>query len=446
MPPNPSHSGTWAETSYTYDSDGNQSTVTDPDGNETSDSYDGANELTGISYSGGSYSDQTPTSVSYTYNADGTKASMTDGTGTSTWSYDEQGRVTSAENGTGNTTTYGYDAASNQDCVTYPGASATCAGSSPPPSSCASSASPATDMVEYQYDSSGRTCKVTDWVDDVFTYSYDNDSENTSLQASNSVSSADVTVTNTFDGGGRLDETEAAAGATNLYTEAYTLDADGNELTDTPSSAVAGFTSSVEESYTPENLNDQATGYALSSGPTNIDYDSGGPVAQDADVFTSSKDAEDGQLCWTYIHAYSASCSGVPDYSTATAYGYDPDGNLVSETPGNSGTATAVNGWNAAGQLACENTSGSSCSLGSPTASTTTFAYDGDGNLASWTTGASGSPDLPGPDLERSYLVAAAQQLRRTVGRDDGLRLWRRWRSTGPAHHRQPDGGEPLAQ
>jgi hypothetical protein len=244
-------------------------------------------------------------------------------------------------------------------------------------------------MVQYQYDTSGRMCKVTDWVGDTFAYSYDADSENTSMQASSST--ANVTVTDSYDGGGRLDETGAATGSTNLYAETYTLDADGKPLTDTPSSAASGFTSTLDVSDTPTDVNDQPTGYGLSGSPIAIQYDAAGPVNEDARVFQTSNLTQDGQLCWTDTSSGSGSCSSAPDSSAATSYEYDPDGNLASETPGNSPTVSAANGWNAAAELACENTNGSSCSLSSPTSSTTTFSYDGDRNLASWTTGTSGS-------------------------------------------------------
>ena len=96
-------------------------------------------------------------------------------------------------------------------------------------------------------------------------------------------------MTDSYDGGGRLDQTEAATGSTNLYTEAYTLDADGNELTDTPTSAITGWTSSLEESYTPVNGNDEPERYALSTGSDNIAYDNAGPVNKDANclLYTS---------------------------------------------------------------------------------------------------------------------------------------------------------------
>ena len=73
------------------------------------------------------------------------------------------------------------------------------------------------------------------------------------------------------------------------------------------------------------------------------------------------------------------------------AYGYDPDGNLVSGTPESGSVDPSALGWNAAAELACQNTNGTSCSLSSPTSSTTTLAYDGNDNLTSWTTGTSGS-------------------------------------------------------
>ena len=85
-------------------------------------------------------------------------------------------------------------------------------------------------------------------------------------------------MTDSYDGGGRLDETGAATGSTNLYAETYTLDADGKPLTDTPSSAASGFTSTLDVSDTPTDVNDQPTGYGLSGSPIAIQYDAAGPV------------------------------------------------------------------------------------------------------------------------------------------------------------------------
>jgi YD repeat-containing protein len=68
-----------------------------------------------------SYSNGTTPSVSYGYDPDGNKVSMTDGTGTSTWTYDVFGDVTSKTTGAGTTVSYSYDNAGNQTSITYPG-------------------------------------------------------------------------------------------------------------------------------------------------------------------------------------------------------------------------------------------------------------------------------------------------------------------------------------
>ena len=76
-------------TTYTYDPAGNQLTTEDPNGVTATDTYTPLDQVATVSYS-----DSTP-DVSYTYDADGNRTAMTDASGTSSYTYDPFGELTS---------------------------------------------------------------------------------------------------------------------------------------------------------------------------------------------------------------------------------------------------------------------------------------------------------------------------------------------------------------
>ncbi len=102
-------------TRYSYDAAGNRVTMTDPSGRVTTFGYDAANELTSITYSDGSTPD-----VYFSYDPDGQRSTMTDGTGETTYGYDADQRLTSVTNGAGATVSYSYDPAGRLTSLTYP--------------------------------------------------------------------------------------------------------------------------------------------------------------------------------------------------------------------------------------------------------------------------------------------------------------------------------------
>ena len=91
-------------TTSTYDSGGNLATSTDARNKTASYSYDALNRVTSIGYP-----DQT---ITYTYdtgtNQNGRLTGITDNSGSTSWSYDPQGRVTSRQQSMGITKTTGY--------------------------------------------------------------------------------------------------------------------------------------------------------------------------------------------------------------------------------------------------------------------------------------------------------------------------------------------------
>jgi YD repeat-containing protein len=116
-------------TSFTYDSAGNMLTKTDARGVTVTYSYDVLNRVKSISYPAttGATGNSAAQTVSYVYdscgNGKGRLCSFTDRTGTTTYSYDQQGRVLSKAqnvNGVTQTIAYRYNAAGQMDEMTMP--------------------------------------------------------------------------------------------------------------------------------------------------------------------------------------------------------------------------------------------------------------------------------------------------------------------------------------
>ncbi len=133
-----------ATTTSTYNSSGDMLTRTDPNGVITTWTYTPQNQPATVSYSGASAH-----AVSYTYDASGNRTAMTDATGSSSFTYDPFGELTSTQNGAGQVTGYGYSADGQVTGITYPlPAAATWATSS---------------TVSYGYDNADLLSSVTDF-------------------------------------------------------------------------------------------------------------------------------------------------------------------------------------------------------------------------------------------------------------------------------------------
>jgi YD repeat-containing protein len=130
-------------TSYSYDPAGNQLTSEDPNGVTTTNTFTPLDQVATVSYSDSTHD------VSYTYDANGNRTAMTDASGTSSYSYDPFGELTSTENGASKTVSYSYDALGNTTSITYPlGSGATWAN---------------TDTVSYGYDQASELSSATDF-------------------------------------------------------------------------------------------------------------------------------------------------------------------------------------------------------------------------------------------------------------------------------------------
>jgi len=219
-------------TNYAVDAVGNPLSKQDPGGNCaavpeagcTTFGYDAANQQTSITYSDG----VTPNVTNIGYDDNGRRTTMTDGTGTSSWSWDSLGRMTSSTTGAGATVGYGYDLRDNPTSIVYPGASGT---------------------VTRGYDDAGRLTSVTDWLSNTTTFSYDADSFLTTQAYPNT-----TTTTFTPDGANRLMDITAKKGSTTFASFTYTRD-DANQVMSVASTGVP----SDNHSYSYNQLNQLKT-------------------------------------------------------------------------------------------------------------------------------------------------------------------------------------------
>ncbi len=183
-------------TVYSYDAASNLATLTDPLGKTTTYGYDPLNRLISISYVDG-----TP-NVGYAYDNDGNRVQMTDGTGTTTYTPDELGQITTvvAPNWT---VQYRYDLDGNRVKLIYPDST----------------------QVTYSFDKADRLASLTDWSNRTISYSYRPDSL---VQAVTKL--ALTTASYSYDNAVRLTQVANVLNRNEatISQHSYTLDAVGN--------------------------------------------------------------------------------------------------------------------------------------------------------------------------------------------------------------------------
>lgn len=182
-------------TSYRYDAAGQATAMVNAEGETTEYAYDAAGELTNITYSDGTTPD-----VSANYDADGRRTKLTDGTGTSEFTYDSLGRMTSSKDGAGAVIQYGYDPAGRLTTLTYPNG----------------------QDVTRSYDAASNLTSVTDWQGHTSNFSYDADGNLNEEQYP-----GNVVTQRGYDDAGRLTAITDTKAANILASFAYTRDPAG---------------------------------------------------------------------------------------------------------------------------------------------------------------------------------------------------------------------------
>jgi RHS repeat-associated protein len=332
-----------ATTTFTYDAYGDLVTSTDPNGVTTTVGYaTPGGQVASLAYSGSAAH-----SVSYTYDAQGTRTGMTDATGTSSYSHDPFGELTSVTNGAGQTVSYAYDADGNTTGITYPlPASATWATS---------------QTVGYGYDHAGRLTSATDFTGHQIAITPSPDGQ----PSAEALGSTGDTISYTYDAAGGASAIALANSSSTLQSFTYSDAPDGEILSeaDVPSSPV----SPASYAYDPQGRLASAT--SGSEATLAYSFDASGNLTTLPTGATGTYDYA-GELT-------SATASG-----TTTTYAYNADGERLTTAQDSATIASAT--WNGAGQVT---------SYSGPSADMTSATYDGDGLRASAATG-SGTEDF----------------------------------------------------
>jgi RHS repeat-associated protein len=332
-----------ATTTFTYDAYGDLLTTTDPSDVTTTRGYaTPGGQVTSVTYSGSSAH-----SVSYTYDAQGTKTGMTDATGSSSYSYDPFGELTSVTNGAGQTVSYTHDADGNATGITYPlPGSATWASS---------------HTVGYGYDHASRLTSVTDFNGRQITITPSPNGQ----PSSEALGSTGDTISYTYDAAGGAATIALANSSSTLQSFTYADAPDGEILSeaDVPSSPRS------PASYTYDPQGRVASMTSGTEATLAYSFDASGNLTMLPTGATGTYDNA-GELT-------SAVASG-----TTTIYSYNADGERLTANQGSAAIASGT--WNGAGQLTSYN---------GPSADMTSAAYDGNGLRASATTG-SGTEDF----------------------------------------------------
>jgi RHS repeat-associated protein len=309
----------WA---YTYDANGNRSSVTDPLGNQSFWNFDATNGLTSttdplnhtttFTYSNGKLSTVTrqlsetgaTQTTAYAYNAHGDLTSITDPRyKQTTYGYDDAGDLTSATAPSGDTTTWTFDGSG------YLAGMVTPAGN-------AAGGNPAQHTTTYENNPDGQPTQITGPLGRVLHLTYNDDGDVLSAK-----SPANKTTTYAYDADNELTDVQRPDGSD--LTTAYTDD--GQIASQT--------TGGHETAYGYNQAGDQTSATDALHRETDYSYDGAGNLATETDPA--------GRITtYGYDDANNLTSISYSDGTTpGVAYGYDADGRPISMSDGNGTTS-----------------------------------------------------------------------------------------------------------
>jgi len=419
-------------TSWHYDPNQNLDRVTDADNNLTTDAYDADNELTQVKRA-----DSPQTTLTTDYNPDGTVLDQKDGKGNAiqSYQYDSLAHVTTVTDALSSVTTYVYDAYGNM------------LSKQDPAGNCASQ--PATGCTTYSYDAANQLTRInySDGVTpSVSGITYDGDGQRLSMTDGTGSSSwgwdslhrmvsyqngsgaqvawiynmrnlattitypGSLNVTQGYDNAGRWTSVQDW----NSTTTSFAYDANSNLTTET-FPAAAG----IVDTYT-FNAADQImqatsvkSGSAIPPFPSTYSRDPNNQLASDSSAASgtgSYKYTALNQVCYAGSSNTNA-CSSPPTGSLP--YTYDAADNLTKKV-------TTFQAFNNADELCW--TASSSAACGSPPSGKTTYTYDTRGNRTAVTPTTGQAQTLTYDQANRLTQFAAASTT--SYGYNgDGLRM-----------------------
>lgn len=317
------------KTKREYDGAGRLNKAEDALGRTTSYTYDNADRITKADYSEASTTDAT-----YKYDKDGNVVEMTDGTGTTTRTYDQLGRLTEVRNGAKEVVKYKYDLGDQKTEITYPNG----------------------ETVKQAFDKAGRLEKVTDWLGKETTFAYNRDSQTKTTTFPAATENIDEY---SYNRDGQISEVSMKKKAEVLASMVYTRD----KLGQIEKTVETGFPEEPERKYEYD-----ARKRLTKSNSTAFEYDK----ANNATKVSSANYTYDkgDQIATASTGTFEFNKLGQRIKSTplsgpATTYAYDQAGNLTSVLRPVEGETTEIKN---------------------------TFKYDGTGLRATETNGASTYP------------------------------------------------------
>ena len=368
-----------ATTTYGYDSLGNQTSVELPDGETTHSLYDQIGDLAQVTAPDG-------TTTHTTYDPDGDQLQTVDNTGgTTTATYDELGRQ--------KTSTVMERYPSTQTLTTqYSYAAST---TNPGGAQLASTTTPAGVTTSYGYDNIGELTSQTDGAANTTRYAYDYLGDRTRVTAPDSTYSQTAYNTDQQP----VSTTQYDASGTQLTQTSDTYDGDGNLLSSTDANQhTTTFTPDATGMVTQE-VQPVSAAHSIT---TSFGYDADGQQTRFTDGRGNS---------WIYGYTPWGDVASITEPTTATytstadsttTYAYNKDDQLVSEVQ--PGGVSLTMGYDQDGNLNSASGTGADAAT-----ATRSFGYDGDGRMTSAATTAAGTAGQAG------YQAATSE----TFGYDD---------------------------
>jgi RHS repeat-associated protein len=289
-----------------YDPAGNLKAVIDAAKRTTTYTYDAANRLKEISYSDGKTH-----AVKYEYNGDNKITHMTDGSGETVYTYDELDRLKESQNGHKEKVKYEYDLANELTKITYPNGKA----------------------ITRAYDKDGRLEKVTDWSSHATTFSYDPDSDLTATTFPSETKDEDKYTYNEAD---QMSEVKMSKSTEALASLVYTRDNDGQVKTVTSK----GLPGEEKPGYEYDPNNRLTTGGAIA-----YEYDAANnptKIGTGAYKYSNANELETGPNATYTYNEVGQRTKTTPTTGSATTYGYDQAGNLISVERPKEGEKAAI--------------------------------------------------------------------------------------------------------